>query len=115
MQIVPNPNVAWANPAAASQQASSQQRGPTNAANADTGPRGGIHSVERSSETSDRDANGQYDGSGSEQHPKSEDERNPLAKSIAPGTARRKRRNGANTGSFGLSLCLKMGIGHSPA
>ncbi len=77
MQIVPNPNVSWANPAAASQQASSQQRGPTNAANADTGPRGGIDGVERSSETSDRDANGQYAGSGSEQQPNSEDEQIP--------------------------------------
>jgi hypothetical protein len=76
MQISPIPSSSWSNPAAASQQASSEQRAAAGGTHAPSGPREVIVDVERSSETLDRDANGQYHGSsGNPQHdePRSDD------------------------------------------
>lgn len=60
MQITPMPGAAWATNAAAAQQASSDQRAGNNTANSATTAKPAIGDVERSAETLDRDANGQY-------------------------------------------------------
>jgi hypothetical protein len=79
MQISPVPGFAWSNPAAAVQQAATDQRtnsastagsvGANKPSNADPS----IGDVERTSETMDRDANGQYNGSAMQREPASED------------------------------------------
>lgn len=74
MQISPIPGFAWTNPAAANQQASTDAR--SQSVNSGTNDPGkpAIGDVERSSETMDRDANGQYDGSAMQRDPSSDDE-----------------------------------------
>jgi hypothetical protein len=72
MQISPVPNTAWSNPAAASQQASETTRSTSASPSSSAGaPRTALEGVERSSEILERDANGQYDGSGAD--PRRED------------------------------------------
>ena len=69
MQIVPVTGASWSNAAAAQQAASDSHSGTVrpNAAEAVRMP--GIGDVERSSETLDRDANGQYDGGPGQRRP----------------------------------------------
>jgi hypothetical protein len=72
MQITPMPGASWSN-AAAAQQATTDQRAGTNTANsAAAAAKPGIGDVERSAETLDRDANGQYTPGQSGRNPDAE-------------------------------------------
>ncbi|MBM3964374.1 MAG: hypothetical protein FJ308_04815 [Planctomycetes bacterium] len=84
MQISSIPNGAWTNPAASAQQASNETRShsamTTPASNASPAQ---IDGLEKSNETTDRDANEQYNGSPSDRRreskePESSDERESL-------------------------------------
>jgi hypothetical protein len=66
MQISPIPGPTWANPAAAAQQAFAEQKGSSSPGHAGATPHPAIGDVEQSAETLDRDADGRYEGSGSE-------------------------------------------------
>ena len=75
MQISSIPSGAWTNPAASAQQASNETRShsamSTPAANASPTQ---IDGLEKSNETTDRDANEQYSGSPSDRRGKSQDQ-----------------------------------------
>lgn len=59
MQITPMPGVSWSN-AATAQQATNDPRTSTTSTNPNASAKPAIGDVERSAETLDRDANGQY-------------------------------------------------------
>jgi hypothetical protein len=75
VQISPVPPFAWSNPAAANQQAASELRtNATNASGSSGAAKPSIGDVERTSETMDRDADGQYDGSAPQRESSSEEQ-----------------------------------------
>jgi|694.fasta_scaffold47967_4 hypothetical protein len=75
MQISSIPSGAWTNPAASAQQASNETRSHSAMATpAESASPTQIDGLEKSNETTDRDANEQYSGSPSDRRGKSQDQ-----------------------------------------